>query len=162
MFCEVAAYAKSRGQTVDQLLDEIFATFGYFVEKNGSLVFEGAEGANKIARLAESYATDPLSEVLGSKVTSIRNFETDEIKDVEGDEIPKEKMSIFELDDGTRIAVRPSGTEPKIKYYLFAQRRPKKGKFDSAELKQIKAEVGEKLDRLWDWLQKDAQSRLSK
>ncbi|PYJ78243.1 MAG: phosphomannomutase [Verrucomicrobia bacterium] len=162
MFCEVAAYAKSRGQTVDQLLDEIFATFGYFVEKNGSLVFEGAEGANKIARLAESYATDPLSEVLGSKVTSIRNFETDEIKDVEGDEIPKEKMSIFELDDGTRIAVRPSGTEPKIKYYLFAQRRPQKGKIDSAELKQIKAEVGEKLDRLWDWLQKDAQSRLSK
>jgi phosphoglucomutase len=162
MFCEVAAYAKSRGQTVDQLLDEIFATFGYFVEKNGSLVFEGAEGANKIARLAESYATDPLSEVLGSKVMSIRNFETDEIKDVEGDEIPKEKMSIFELDDGTRIAVRPSGTEPKIKYYLFAQRRPEKGKFDSAELKQIKAEVGEKLDRLWDWLQKDAQSRLSK
>ena len=162
MFCEVAAYAKSRGQTVDQLLDEIFATFGYFVEKNGSLVFEGAEGANKIARLAESYATDPLSEVLGSKVMSIRNFETDEIKDVEGDEIPKEKMSIFELDDGTRIAVRPSGTEPKIKYYLFAQRRPKEGKFDSAELKQIKAEVGEKLDLLWDWLQKDAQSRLSK
>jgi phosphoglucomutase len=162
MFCEVAAYAKSRGQTVDQLLDEIFATFGYFVEKNGSLVFEGAEGANTIARLAESYATDPLSEVLGSKVMSIRNFETDEIKDVEGDEIPKEKMSIFELDDGTRIAVRPSGTEPKIKYYLFAQRRPEKGKFDSAELKQIKAEVGEKLDRLWDWLQKDAQSRLSK
>src|SRR5947207_5652487 len=162
MFCEVAAYAKSRVQTVDQLLDEIFATFGYFVEKNGSLVFEGAEGANKIARLAESYATDPLSEVLGSKVTSIRNFETDEIKDVEGDEIPKEKMSIFELDDGTRIAVRPSGTEPKIKYYLFAQRRPQKGKIDSAELKQIKAEVGEKLDRLWDWLQKDAQSRLSK
>ena len=162
MFCEVAAYAKSRGQTVDQLLDEIFATVGYFVEKNGSLVFEGAEGANKIARLAESYATDPLSEVLGSKVTSIRNFETDEIKDVEGEQIPKEKMSIFELDDGTRIAVRPSGTEPKIKYYLFAQRRPKKGKFDSAELKQIKAEVGEKLDRLWDWLQKDAQSRLSK
>ncbi len=162
MFCEVAAYAKSRGQTVDQLLDEIFAAFGYFVEKNGSLAFEGAEGANKIARLAESYATDPLSEVLGSKVMSIRNFETDEIKDIEGDEIPKEKMSIFELDDRTRIAVRPSGTEPKIKYYLFAQRRPKKGKFDSAELKQIKAEVGEKLDRLWDWLQKDAQSRLRK
>ena len=162
MFCEVAAYAKSRGQTVDQLLDEIFAAFGYFVEKNGSLAFEGAEGANKIARLAESYATDPLSEVLGSKVMSIRNFETVEIKDIEGDEIPKEKMSIFELDDRTRIAVRPSGTEPKIKYYLFAQRRPKKGKFDSAELKQIKAEVGEKLDRLWDWLQKNAQSRLRK
>src|SRR5213075_1157026 len=96
MFCEVAAYAKSRGQTVDELLDEIFSMFGYFAEKNGSLVFEGAEGADKIACLAKSYASDPFSEVLGSKVTSIRNFENETIKDVEGELIPKEKMSIFE------------------------------------------------------------------
>jgi len=98
--------------------------------------------------------------VLGSEVTSIKNFENETIKDVEGDVIPKEKMSIFKLEDRTRIAVRPSGTEPKIKYYLFAQCRPQKGKFNSAELERIKLEVGEKLDRLWDWLQKDAQSRL--
>jgi phosphoglucomutase len=162
MFCEVAAYAKSRGQTVDQLLDEIFATFGYFAEKNGSLVFEGAEGANKIARLAESYLTNPFSEVLGSKVVDIKNFETETIRDIEGDAIPKEKMSIFKLADQTRIAVRPSGTEPKIKYYLFAQRRPESGKFDSAELSSIKAKVGEQLDRLWAWLQKDAEARLRK
>jgi len=162
MFCEVAAYAKSRGQTVDQLLDEIFSVFGYFAEKNGSLVFEGAEGADKITRLVKSYATDLFSEVLGSKVASVRNFENETIKDVEGDVIPKEKMSIFELEDQTRIAVRPSGTEPKIKYYLFAQRRPQKGKFDSGELERIKSDVGEKLDRLWNWLQNDAQSRLNK
>jgi phosphoglucomutase len=162
MFCEVAAYAKSRGQTVDQLLDEIFATFGYFAEKNGSLVFEGAEGAEKIARLAESYSTNPFSEVLGWKVVSIKNFETNMIEDIEGDLVPREKMSIFELEDGTRIAVRPSGTEPKIKYYLFAQRRPTSGKFDSAELSQITVQVGEQLNRVWDWLQKDAESRLNK
>jgi phosphoglucomutase len=162
MFCEVAAYAKSRGQTVDQLLDEIFSMFGYFAEKNGSLVFEGAEGADKIARLVKSYASDSFAEVFGSKVTSVRNFGNETIKDVEGDAIPREKMLIFELEDGTRIAVRPSGTEPKIKYYLFAQRRPQKGKFDSAELKRVKAEVGKKLDLLWDWLQEDAQSRLGK
>jgi phosphoglucomutase len=161
MFCEVAAYAKVHGQTVDQLLDDIYSEFGYFAEKNGSLVFDGAEGATKIARLIKSYATDPFQEVLGSKVTSIRNFETEEIKDVEGDQIPKEKMLMFELQDGTRIAVRPSGTEPKIKYYLFAHRRPDSGKFSSAELNQIKTEVKEKLDRLWDWLQKDAHFRLS-
>jgi phosphoglucomutase len=161
MFCEVAAYTKSRGQTVDQLLDDIYAMFGYFAEKNGSLVFEGAEGAGKIACLVKSYVTQPFSEVLGSKVESITNFEIDEIKDVEGGSVPKEKMSIFKLEDETRIAVRPSGTEPKIKYYLFAQRRPQNEKFDSAELEQIKTEVGEKLNRLWEWLQKDAQSRLS-
>src|SRR5438552_3694073 len=161
MFCEVAAYAKSRRQTVDELLDEVFANFGYFAEKNGSLVFEGAEGAAKIARLAESYGTDPFSEVLGSRVVNIKNFESDMIEDIEGDLIPKEKMSIFDLEDGMRIAVRPSGTEPKIKYYLFAQRRPEDGKFDAAELGRIKAQVGEKLNRLWDWLQKDAESRLT-
>jgi phosphoglucomutase len=161
MFCEVAAYAKAHGTTVDQLLDDIYSDFGYFTEKNGSLVFEGAEGATKIARLIKSYATDPFPEVLGSKVTSIRNFETDKIEDAESDQIPKEKMLMFELQDGTRIAVRPSGTEPKIKYYLFAHRRPEKGKFDSVELNQIKTEVKEKLDRLWDWLQKDAHFRLS-
>jgi phosphoglucomutase len=162
MFCEVAAYARVHRKTVDELLDDIYSEFGYFAEKNGSLVFEGAEGAKKIACLIKSYATNPFREVVGSKVTNISNFETDEIKDVEGARIPKEKMLMFELEDGTRIAVRPSGTEPKIKYYLFAQRRPENGKFSSAELDRIKRQVGEKLDRLWDWLQKDAQSRLSK
>src|SRR5256884_2297104 len=164
VFCEVAAYAKSRGQTVDELLDEIFAKFGYFAEKTNSLVFEGAEGANKIARLIESYSASPFSGVLGSRVIGIKNFETDMVEDVEGDLVPKEKMLIFELKDPAgagRIAVRPSGTEPKIKYYLFAHRRPGNGKFDSAELSRIKAQVGEKLDRLWDWLQQDAESRLS-
>jgi len=162
MFCEVAAYAKSRGETLEQLLDEIFATFGYFAEKNGSLVFEGAEGAKKITRLAESYSTHPFFDVLRSKVVEIKNFETETIRDVEGDPVPKERMSIFELADQTRIAVRPSGTEPKIKYYLFAQRRPESGKFNAAELSKIKAQVAEKLDHLWDWLQKDAESRLNK
>jgi len=160
MFCEVAAYAKAHGNTIDQLLDDIYSEFGYFAEKNGSLVFEGAEGATKIARLIKSYATDPFPDVLGSKVTSVRNFETDKIEDIENDQIPKEKMLMFELEDGTRIAVRPSGTEPKIKYYLFAHRRPEKGKFDSVELNQIKTEVKAKLDRLWERLHRDAESRL--
>src|SRR5438552_3214170 len=162
MFFEVAAYAKSRGLTIDQLLDEIFADFGYFEEKNGSLLFEGAEGAKKIARLVESYASAPPKGILGSKVTRVRNFATETIRDVEGDEIPKEKMSVFELEDRTRIAVRGSGTEPKIKYYLFAQERPAKGKFEIAQLEKIKAQVIERLERLWDRLQEDAQGRLAR
>jgi phosphoglucomutase len=160
MFCEVAAYAKSRGQTVDQLLDEIYSQFGYFAEKSSSLVFEGAEGANKIASLMKSYATDPVREILRSKVANIRNFETDEIIDVEGDLIPKTKMLMLELEDGTRIAVRPSGTEPKIKYYLFARRRPESEKFSSPDLDRIKAEVERQMEDLWNCLRKDAESRL--
>jgi phosphoglucomutase len=160
MFCEVAAYAKSQDLTVDRLLDEIFMQFGYFEEKNGSLVFEGAEGAGKIARLVDSYATKPPKEMLGTKVARIRNFATETIRDVEGDEIPKEKMSIFELEDRTRIAVRASGTEPKIKYYLFGQERPVDGKFTTVQLETIKARVGKRLQQLWNWLQEDAQVRL--
>ena len=161
MFCEVAAYAKSRGQTVDHLLDEIYSQFGYFAEKTNSLVFEGAEGANKIASLMKSYATDPVREILSLRVANIRDFETDPIRDVEGDLIPKTKMLVFDLEDGTRIAVRPSGTEPKIKYYLFARRQPQSEKFAAAELVRIKAEVEKHLEDLWNWLRKDAESRLA-
>ncbi len=160
MFCEVAAYAKSREQSVDQLLDEIYSQIGYFAEKTSSLVFEGAEGANKIASLMKSYAADPVGEILHSKVANIRNFETDEIRDVEGDLIPKTKMLMLEFEDGTRIAVRPSGTEPKIKYYLFAHRQPESEKFTGADLDRIKAEVEKHLEDLWNWLRKDAESRL--
>jgi phosphoglucomutase len=162
MFCEVAAYAKSRGQTVDELLDEIYAQFGYFAEKTSSLVFEGAEGANKISTLMKSYATDPPLEIFGSNVASIRNFETDEIRDIEGDLIPKTKLLMFELENGTRIAIRPSGTEPKIKYYLFARRHPENAKSAVAALERVKVEVGKHLEQLWDWLGKDVDSRLTK
>jgi phosphoglucomutase len=160
MFCEVAAYAKSRGQTVDELLDEIYSQFGYFAEKTSSLVFEGAEGANKIASLMKSYAADPVREILGLRVANIRNFETDPIRDVEGDLIPNTNMLMFDLEDGTRIAVRPSGTEPKIKYYLFARRQPETERFTSADLERIKAAVEKQLEDLWTWLRKDADSRL--
>jgi phosphoglucomutase len=159
MFCEVAAYAKSKGLTVAALLDEIFSEFGYFEEYNGSLTFEGAEGAETIKRLLASYVTKPPAEMLGVKVAHVKNFETETYRDVEGDEIPKEKMLIFELKDRTRIAVRGSGTEPKIKYYLFAQRRPERSKFSAEELGAIKQEVGAHLHRLWNMLRDDAAAR---
>src|SRR2546423_2101994 len=158
MFCEVAAYAKSKGLTVAALLDEIFSEFGYFEEYTGSLVFEGAAGAETIRRLLASYVTNPPPEMLGAKVAHVKNLETETFRDVEGDEIPKEKMLIFELDD-FRIAIRGFGTEPKIKYYLFAQQRPDGSKFSPEELAAIKKEVGARLKELWQWLRDDAQSR---
>jgi phosphoglucomutase len=162
MFCEMAAYAKSRGRTVDQLLDEAFAGFGYFAEKNASIYFEGAEGAAKIARLLESYAKKPPAEIAGSRVTGITDFEQQTIRDAEDDLIPKEKMSIFELEDKTRIAVRGSGTEPKIKYYIFAQRRPNGEKFGAEQLLKIKSEVTQRLETVWKWTERDAQARVAR
>ena len=102
MFCEVAAYAKSRGLTLDELLDQVFCEFGYFEERNHSVYFEGADGAEKIRRLLISYDENPPRQVLDSAVTRIQNFEKDTIRDSDGDEIPKEKMLIFELADKTR------------------------------------------------------------
>ena len=159
MFCEVAAYAKSKGLTVAALLDEIFSEFGYFEEYNGSLTFEGAEGAEIIKRLLASYITNQPSEILGAKVARVKNFETETFRDVEGDEIPKEKMLIFELEDRTRIAVRGSGTEPKMKYYLFAQQCPDGSRLTAAELAAIKEKVGARLKELWQWLRDDAMKR---
>ncbi|MDQ6655924.1 MAG: phospho-sugar mutase, partial [Verrucomicrobiota bacterium] len=146
--------------TLDALLDEVYSTFGYYLEKNGALTFEGAEGAARIKRLLESYVTAPPAAMLGSAVVAVKDFEKETFRDVEGDVIPQEKMLIFELADRTRIAVRGSGTEPKIKYYLFGQRRPACGdKLLPAALANAKCEVGEHLDRLWAWLQEDAAAR---
>ena len=162
MFCEVAAYAKSRGLTLDQLLDEVFCEFGYFEEKNHSLYFEGADGAEKIRLLLISYDENPPDQMLDSAVTRVQNFEKEIIRDVDGDEIPKEKMLIFELADKTRIAVRGSGTEPKIKYYVFGARLPKNGKLSREELVRAKTEIDNRLSALWNWLEKDANQRLAK
>ncbi|HEX4631533.1 MAG TPA: phospho-sugar mutase [Chthoniobacterales bacterium] len=159
MFCEVAAYAKSKGLNVTALLDEIFSEFGYFEEYAGSLTFEGAEGSETIKRLLASYVANPPAELLNTKVAHVKNFETETFRDVEGDEIPKEKMLIFELEDRTRIAVRGSGTEPKIKYYLFAQERPNGPAFNPEQLAAIKKKMGARLQELWQWLREDAMAR---
>jgi phosphoglucomutase len=122
-------------------------------------VFEGAEGAETIKRLLASYVDKPPTEMLGSPVTGVNNFETETFHDVEGDEIPKEKMLIFELADRTRIAVRGSGTEPKIKYYLFGQQQPDGSEFTAEELATAKQTLGARLRELWQWLRDDATKR---
>jgi phosphoglucomutase len=161
VFAEVAAYAKCRGLTLVDLLDEVYADYGFYLEKNGSLTFEGADGAAKIQRLVESYATQPPKNADASAVTGTRNFATETFKDIEGDTIPKEKMLSIDLADGRRIAVRPSGTEPKIKFYMFGRRSPAPGSsFTSSELAPIKNEIRASLDRLWSWVQSDVNARL--
>jgi phosphoglucomutase len=162
VFAEVAAYAKSRNLTLIDLLDEVYAAYGFYLEKNGSLTFEGADGAAKIQRLVDSYAGQPPREADGSAVSGTRNFATETFTDSEGDTIPKEKMLMIDLADGRRIAVRPSGTEPKIKFYMFALRAPQAGKsFTEAELGTIKSGVRVSLEQLWTWVQQDVAQRLA-
>ncbi len=161
LIAEVAAYAKSKGTTLIGLLDAIFAEFGVYLERGESLTMDGAEGASKIKKLVDSYAANPPSRIDGADVVNVENFATDVIQDIEGDRIPREAMLMITLADNRRVAVRPSGTEPKIKYYMFAARKHAGDcPFSPSEVADAKSSVTASLERLWNWLSADAKLRL--
>ena len=160
-FAEVAAYAASQGITVVTLLDRIYCEYGFYLERGESLNFEGAEGAAKIKKLVDSYAGNPPGEIAGAKVLSVLNYATQDIYDSEEELIPKEAMIVFEISGGHKVAVRPSGTEPKIKYYLYANEKSASGTFSPEELAATKLRVAEGLENLWQWLKADAWLRAS-
>ncbi len=158
MFAEVAAYAKSLGMTLDQLLDKVYSEYGLHIEHSHNLIFEGAEGAGKIKDLAASYADSPPQEIDGIPVVDVIDYGNSQITDSEGDQLPTEKMIGMQLDNGWRLNIRPSGTEPKIKYYLFAKLTPE----DTAasNLDTLKAETISKLQSMWQFINTDAHARL--
>ena len=161
LIAEAAAYAKSLGLTLVGLLDRIFAEYGVYLERGESLTMDGAEGAAQIQKLVTSYAEKPPVEIDGTKVVGIQNFATDTIHDIEGDRIPAEAMLMITLADRRRVAVRPSGTEPKIKYYMFAAQIPESEKtFTPAEVAAAKESVNLRLASLWKSLAADARARL--
>ncbi len=150
MFAELAAYAKGRGLTIVDLLDEVYCEFGYFLEESHSRVFEGAAGAETMTRLMASYNNQPPTALAGLQVVKTIDFGKDTVLDSEGDVVPKENMLFFDLEDGSRFAVRPSGTEPKIKYYFFGRQMPAAGSaLPAAELASIKQAVAANLAKLW-------------
>ncbi len=155
MFAELAAYARSEGKSLAALMDELYSEFGYHLELGKALVMEGADGAARIKALADSYSANPPTELDGAAVTRVRDFSKGDHEDAEGDALPKEGMIIIELADGRSCAVRPSGTEPKIKYYLFGKDAP------AEELQASKAKVARALDGLWSALESDAEQRMA-
>ena len=162
LIAEAAAYAKSEGLTLAGLLERIFAEFGVYLERGESLTMDGAAGAAQIQKLVASYAAQPPTEIDGTKVATIQNFATDTIHDIEGDRIPAESMLMITLADRRRVAIRPSGTEPKIKYYLFAAQLPEPGKsFALSEVAAVRESVQTSLARLWENLASDARARLA-
>lgn len=156
MFAEAAAYAASQGMTLVDYLDALYLKHGFYWEKLGTLTFEGAEGAAKIKKLLQSYQTNLPTDWDGRRVNSVQDFSREKFTDVDGKDIPSEMMLLFHLDEGFRIAVRGSGTEPKIKFYFFGRADAK----DPAALTQTKASLKQALDSLWAFTQSDAQVRV--
>lgn len=160
MFAELAISAKSRGQTVLDYLDALYAELGYHQEKLGQLVYEGAKGADQIQAILRSYETKPPSEMAGVEVVKIANYAKEDIRDSEGDLLPKELLFFVELKNGARYAVRGSGTEPKIKFYLFASEKPPPGsKFSEKSLHIAKNKTAQSLESLWKAIESDSHKR---
>jgi phosphoglucomutase len=124
MFAELAACAKSEGVSIPGLLDRLYCEYGYYREGQHSETLAGAAGAGQIQSLAADYGANPPKEIDGVEVTRVRDFSEGCFVDEEGDPIPKEKMLFVDLADGRAFAVRPSGTEPKIKFYFYQKPRP--------------------------------------
>ena len=155
MFVEAAAWAKSQGRDLLEEMDEIYRRHGLYLEKLGTLEMPGAEGAKQIAQAVESYQSRPPKVWGGRKVVGVIDFEKGCHRDVEGQEIPKERMLIFDLGEGFRVAVRASGTEPKMKCYFFGKRKVGA----TEDLGRAKQELAGELNELWSWTQADAKKR---
>jgi len=155
MFVEAAAWAKSQGRDLLQELDGIYRKHGLYLEKLGNLEMPGAEGAKQIARAVASYQGQPPKEWGGRKVVGVQDYEKGSHRDVDGKEIPKEKMLMFDLGEGFRVAVRASGTEPKMKIYFFGKRQVGANE----DLGKAKKELAAELERLWEWTKQDAVAR---
>jgi phosphoglucomutase len=155
MFAEVAAWAKSRGQTLAEYLDDIYKQLGFYTEKLGTLTFEGASGAAQIQTLLKSFRSAPPKAYQGQAVTQVDDFGLQDFTDADGKAIPKETMLLFHLADGSRMVVRGSGTEPKIKFY-FLTRADVTGNLD--DVKKARKAF---LESWWSEVQDDVKKRVA-
>ncbi|MEI0561622.1 phospho-sugar mutase [Brachyspira pilosicoli] len=123
MLAEVLAYCKDNNMTLADYLESIYEKYGYFYEETISITKKGADGAKAIADLMTYYRNNLPKEISGVEVVSISDYEKKEVYDNSGKKIsdialPKSNVLQYILADKTKITVRPSGTEPKIKFYF--------------------------------------------
>jgi len=121
--CEAAAYYKSQGITLYEQMNRVFEKYGYFKEDLVSVTLKGIEGMEKIKEIMGNYRKNPVKEAGGLKVLKFRDYEKDTITDLATGDVtptglPKSDVLYFELEEDAWCAVRPSGTEPKIKFYF--------------------------------------------
>ena len=151
---ELFAFLKSSKTEPLQFLDNLYKKYGYHEEKTENLYFEGAEGNETIKKLAASYRTKKISSIAGQKIVKIKDFLEKGYIDEDEEELPQENFLMLELENGFTVAIRPSGTEPKIKYYLFGC-----GEKNSLDLEKSKEEVSSKMKEISEWLVSDAKER---
>ena len=121
--CEIAAQAKANGKTLYQALIDLYVKHGFFKERLVSLTKKGIEGAQEIKQMMVDARNNPLKEINGEKVVLIEDYQLAISKNLQTNEettidIPKSNVLIYYTENGSKIALRPSGTEPKIKFYI--------------------------------------------
>ncbi len=123
LMCEIAAQAKESGSSVYNYLQQMYADFGFYKEHLISLTKKGIEGANEIKQIMIDMRDNPVSEINGQRVIMVEDYQNSTAKnllsgEIENLTIPKSDVLIYYLEDGSKICARPSGTEPKIKFYF--------------------------------------------
>lgn len=147
LICEMAAYYRTQGKSLDDVITELYKEFGYYKNKTVSFEFDGAAGLEKMGGIMTSLRENHPDEICGRKVTVVNDYKlslkTDKANGTTAEiKLPKSNVIAFMLDDGCSITVRPSGTEPKIKLYITAVGENEESAIKIAE--QL-VEAGEKL-----------------
>ncbi len=115
MLCEAAAYYNEKGKTLIDVLNELYAKHGFYLDALDNFGFKGIDGADKIKALVNGLRNDPPASAAGIAVVKMEDYESDEMSALG---FPKSNVLRFILEDGSWVAVRPSGTEPKCKFYF--------------------------------------------
>lgn len=123
LIAEAAAWARSQNKNLLDLLTDIYKEFSFYKEELINVVKKGKEGAEEIKSMMENYRKNPPLQINNSKVVLIKDYQTSIEKNIETNQeeiinLPKSNVLQFFLEDGSKISVRPSGTEPKIKFYI--------------------------------------------
>jgi phosphoglucomutase len=154
LVAEIAALAKHRGMSVYELLLDIYVQHGLYREKLVNIVRKGSDGALEIKKMMENYRSNPPEKINNSRVVKISDYKLQESVDTAtGKKTPvdlvKSDVLQFFLEDGSKISVRPSGTEPKIKFYFSANTKLESAvKFEETEklldqrIEDIKKDMG--------------------
>ena len=121
--CEMAAQQKAKGSTLYNYLQDIFATYGLYQEHLISVVKKGKKGAEEILEMMKNMRENPMTTIAGSKVVTMEDYASSVATNfTDGTtapiDLPKSNVLIYKTADGTKVAARPSGTEPKIKFYI--------------------------------------------